>query len=142
MSARIEEDNLGRAAAALACVKAVQGQGWRKDYLNAVEGFPFAVRSLGLGQALALLRARDSEGYRRLFQNLQTWLCQNSGRSPYHGKGHDLLAAVTAGSPADYRAALVETEAYLGWLKPFAQALLGGQDGTTKTDTTADASAL
>lgn len=140
-SIRIEEINLRRAQSALGCARAAQGPELRGDYLKAVEAFPFSARSLGFGQALALLRAGGAKdpGKLQLYRDLQTWLCDQQEHSPYHGEGkNDLLAALTGGDQRDYRAALIETEAYLAWLKPFAQALLSQPD---KPQSAADAAA-
>lgn len=130
-SKRIEELNLRRAKAALECARNANQPNLRGDYLRAVEAFPFTIRSLGLGQALALLRAGGAKdlGKQRLYDDLQRWLCTEQEHSPYHRKGNnDLLAALTDGDQRDYRTALIETEAYLAWLKPFSQALLSQSD--------------
>lgn len=87
MSEHVEQINLARARSALDCVRRIRDGKENKlgdDYLNAVEQFPFAARTLGLGQALALLAAagakgdengRQHPGFLRLYHDLQAWLC-------------------------------------------------------------------
>jgi CRISPR type III-B/RAMP module-associated protein Cmr5 len=135
MSRHTEQINLQRAKSALDCVRRIRDRNEKKlvdDYLNAVEQFPFAARRLGLGQALALLAAagakgdedgRQHPGYQRLYEDLKAWLCADEELRPYR-RTTDLLDALTAGGQQQYREALIETEAYFAWLKPFAQALL------------------
>jgi len=129
-SRRIEDLNLHRARTALCCVRAAKKAGLGGDYLRAVEAFPFNIRSLGLGQALALLCAGGAKdrGKLQLYRDLQSWLCEQQQHSPYYNEDkaeeQDLLGALSGGTQADYRTALIETEAWLAWLKPVAQALL------------------
>lgn len=141
---RIEEDNLERAKSALDRVREVAKEpDLRKrpklcaDYLNAVEAFPFTVRTLGLGQALAWLRATgakdDRPGHERLYRDLHYWLCADRESRSYPA-ATDLLDAIMANGQSNYRAALIETEAYFAWLKPFAQALLSKPEKPQPTE--------
>ena len=114
---------LERARHALPRVRAASAES--ADFLNGVRALPAEIRGAGLGQALAMLRARGREkpGHQLVFDAAQDWLCVVNPASPYAGKT-GLLTAVIEGSQADYRAATAELDGYLIWLKRLAEALL------------------
>jgi CRISPR-associated protein Cmr5 len=83
----------------------------------------------GLGQALATLlaaskgrSARESD-HRRLYDQMQVWLCRSDVGAPYPDQA-DLMQAITSGDEAAYVQAQSEAIAYLVWLKKFAVAYL------------------
>lgn len=108
------------------------------EYLSAARGLPAEIRMNGLGQAIAMLRARGvkNDGAMALYKHVSDWMCRPGSPSPYHGKEKPeeaLLDAIVNGPEAAYRQAYVEIDAYLAWLKRFADALLekpkGGRTG-------------
>ncbi|MEO3430169.1 type III-B CRISPR module-associated protein Cmr5 [Pelagibius sp. CAU 1746] len=115
----------------------------RKDeygnYVAYVKALPAAIIMSGLGQALAMEKARGPEtktdkvsrGHANLYYHLNTWLCKDWQDSPY-SRGSDVLEEITRKSEADYIRAQAEALAYLEWLKKFAVATLrdpGNVDG-------------
>lgn len=93
----------------------------------------------GLGQTLAFLLAKSKAGdkdkgkpetpsqlaHRLLFQHISVWVLQQVP-SPGGIKDH-LLLALIAGESTYYRRATVETLAFAGWLKKFAEAEFGNE---------------
>lgn len=99
------------------------------EYLSAARGLPAEIRMNGLGQAIAMLRARavKNKGAEALYKHVSDWMCRPGSPSPYQGKAKPddaLLDAIVNGPEAAYRQAYVEIDAYLAWLKRFADALL------------------
>lgn len=126
-----------RARHALAKVRdAGRIEGMIDEYLSAARGLPAEIRMNGLGQAIAVLRARGvkNNGAMALYRHVSDWMCHSNSPSPYHDKEDPeeaLLDAVVNGAEHDYRQAYVEIDAYLAWLKRFADALLEKpKDGT------------
>jgi len=119
-----------RARHALAKVRDAGGsKGMIDEYLSAARGLPAEIRMNGLGQAIAMLRARGvkNDGAMALYRHVSDWMCRPNSPSPYHGKENPeeaLLDAIVNGPEHDYRQAYVEIDAYLAWLKRFADALL------------------
>lgn len=100
-----------------------------EEYLSAARGLPAEIRMNGLGQAIAMLRARGvkNQGAKALYEHVSDWMCRPNSPSPYQGKENPeeaLLDAIVNGPEAAYRQAYVEIDAYLAWLKRFADALL------------------
>lgn len=119
-----------RAQHALAQVREVEKEcdaEQRRLFVTRVEGFPAAVLTNGLGQAVAALLAQSKRDYQsppgRLYRILQGWLCRDDPRAPYRGAG-DLIQAIVGNDRAAYLRAQVEALAYLKWLKTFAVAFL------------------
>lgn len=119
-----------RARHALAKVRDAAGsKGMVDEYLSAARGLPAEIRMNGLGQAIAMLRARGvkNDGAMALYRHVSDWMCRHGSPSPYGGKEHPeeaLLDAIVHEPEHDYRQAYVEIDAYLAWLKRFADALL------------------
>lgn len=124
---------LRRAKHAIACVrdmKKPENAGAIAEYLSAARGLPAEIRMNGLGQAVAMLRARGvgNKGAMALYNHVSEWMCRPNSPSPYAGKDALIDAIVAEGEPA-YRQAYVEIDAYLAWLKRFADAFLEKSDG-------------
>lgn len=103
------------------------------EYLSAARGLPAEIRMNGLGQAIAMLRARGvkNEGAMALYSHVSDWMCRPNSPSPYHSKQKPedaLLDAIVTGDEPAYRQAYVEIDAYLAWLKRFADAFLEKSD--------------
>ncbi|WP_428264875.1 type III-B CRISPR module-associated protein Cmr5 [Haliangium sp.] len=130
-----------RAANALARVRALQRDGDYGNYRSYVERLPAQIVMNGLGQAVALVKSRcrskpgggddtDPRAYRRLYEDIDTWLRRDHEAAPYRGQD-DLLTALTTCDQDTYVRAHAETLAYLDWLKKFACAFLDrGKEST------------
>ena len=118
-----------RAKHALKCIRERQKDGTKQsDYLSYVKALPATILQNGLGQAMATLLAKgggENDSHRRLYQDVQSWLCGGDKESPFSNKG-DLLEAITQNDQQHYLKAQAEAQAYLIWLKKFAAAFLQG----------------
>jgi CRISPR-associated protein Cmr5 len=104
------------------------GEKTAKEYKSLVRGFPATVQIDGLGAALAFLIAKASgdknSPHGLLYAHLEAWLSspsQNHTSTP-------LLQSVISLDSTRYRQVTVEVQAYLVWLKRFAEAEI--KDGT------------
>lgn len=129
--ARTSSTEQRRAAHALCTAQAVEALdvAMKKAYRSYVERVGTTIITNGLGQALATELAaaggRDPEApekraHRTLYQNLQSWLCGESGVL----RGADLLATIVAIPQADYLRAQAEALAWLVWHKKLCRAFL------------------
>ena len=107
-----------RAAKAWEQTERVSKQSSKKEYGSLVRGLPANIQVDGLGQTLAFLKAKNKEEHRSAYNNLQEWLCEAEN---FNFKG-DLLEWLLRQSSDTYRHVTAETQAYLLWLKRFAEA--------------------
>ncbi len=110
----------------------------RKVYSARARDLTALIHTDGLGQTLAFLLAKGKGGdkekaekhfqiaHKLLFQHLSTWVLQQVP-PPAAAAGH-LLQALMEGDSPYYRRATVETLAFAGWLKKFAEAEFGAED--------------
>lgn len=115
-----------RAKHALDCIKNRENDAKQLDYLSYVKALPATILQNGLGQAMATLRAKGgdkNDPHRRLYEDVQSWLCGGDEESPFP-KQTDLLEAITSNDHQHYLKAQAEAQAYLVWLKKFAAAFL------------------
>lgn len=88
----------------------------KKEYGSLVRGLPAMIQTDGLGQTLAFLKAKDKDEHRAAYNNLKEWLKIEFNFT------EDLLPWLI-NQPSDvYRRVTSETQAYLLWLKRFAEA--------------------
>jgi len=124
-----------RAKSALATIATMQQPEGKPvgNYVSYVKGLPAAILQNGLGQAMATLLSASkgkqaiNSDHRRLYDQMELWLCRNSKFGPYPTKKNEkkaLMEAITSGSESDYLKAQGEALAYLQWLKKFANAYL------------------
>ena len=125
-----------RAENALARVSELSAEGieFRQLYRAYVDRLGPTIMMNGLGQALATERAAASAGrnvreraHRRLYDNLQGWLCRDD--SNIYPDGGDLLQAITANDQSKYLLAQAEALAWLEWHKKFCRAELPEDGG-------------
>lgn len=126
-----------RARQAMECVSQVKKQpkDTQREYSSLARSAPAYIQSNGLGQTLAFWYSKGWEkgspkeppksgsGSALLYQDVSAWVCvQMSG-----WKDKDLLTQLTVDktTTADYRRATAEAQAFLVWLKRFAEAELG-----------------
>lgn len=102
-----------------------------KEYLSMARALPAEIRMNGLGQAIAMLKARSVGriGPSKLYEHVSHWMCRQGSPSPYRGEPEEkakelLLDKIVKGGEPAYRQAYVEIDAYLAWLKRFADAFL------------------
>lgn len=102
-----------------------------RAYRQRIRSLPAGIVVNGLGQALAMLvrdgasdRLEDAAAARTLMEHLQAWLCTGFPASPLAAGEGPLVGRITTCSDATYVWAGVEAQAYLRWLKKFAEAYL------------------
>ncbi len=107
-----------------AALPLVKGKG--AGFKTAAEETPFLLRSLGLGAGLSVLIAKGDDRA-ELGGMIAEWLLHKCPHRPYPGAtGRDVpaaIAAITAGTRAQYRAAQVEALGFATAIKRLAQAL-------------------
>lgn len=109
-----------RAAYAL---ERVQEAGKDAEYARLCRDLPAMLLQNGLGQSLAFLRSkRDEKAAGKLYADISGWLIEKRG---IYRVGDDLIEAVVSGERNEYVAAQEEALELCGWLKRFADALIG-----------------
>lgn len=123
---RAKSLDMQRAEHALQAVEALAGEDIG-HYVSYVRALPANILQNGLGQSMATLlaasRDQQNSSHRRLYSQIQCWLCRKHEDAPYEGKSN-LIQAITKGSEPNYLHAHAEALAYLVWLKKFAVAFL------------------
>ncbi|HEX9731862.1 MAG TPA: type III-B CRISPR module-associated protein Cmr5 [Thermoanaerobaculia bacterium] len=115
-----------RAQHALQAVRVLQEEKWAPRYRSYVDRLGPAILRNGLGQALAGELAAagsesgESEAHRRLYANLESWLCGKE--RPYPAA--PLLDALVKGEEDEYLRAHAEAMAWLEWHKRFCRAYI------------------
>lgn len=102
-----------------------------KKYSPLVRGFPAMVQRDGLGPALAFLKAKGEKHHLLLYSHLSTWVLSLPGFAPGNRQDTELLPWLMDQSSATYRRATTEIQAYLIWLKRFAEAQKAWKDGVS-----------
>lgn len=122
-----------RARRAMDCVSQVKAIGGdtAREYSSLASSAPAYIQSNGLGQALAFWRSKGWEkgkpkdnGHAWLYSHISQWVCKRMGWDE-GAKPEGLLGWLVEKSTDDYRRATAETQAFLVWLKRFAEAELG-----------------
>ena len=114
-----------RAKHALEIIEELQGKSIDK-YVSYVKALPATILQNGFGQAMATLLAAakgQHDDHKRLYNQLETWLCSKNSLSPYYNQ-KDLMQAITSHDEQAYILAQSEAMAFLEWLKKFAVAYL------------------
>lgn len=105
---------------------------WQAKYTSYVKSLPATILMCGLGQAMAMLRAKAkgdmTTPHGRLYQDVQWWLCAEEEKGIFP-KGKDLMEALTDTDMDTYLRAQAESLALLVWLKKFATAFLKDDPG-------------
>jgi CRISPR-associated protein Cmr5 len=123
----VEQD---RAKYAAECVNEAKRNGG-KEYSSYSRRAGALIQTQGLGQALAFWyskgwdkgRPKQGDAYALLYQHMSSWLNQQLRTNK------DILQWITQdASTEDYRRATAEAQAFLIWLKRFAEAELGDDD--------------
>ncbi len=124
-----------RAAHALDRVTALEGKSdeFKRPYRAYVDRLGPAIIMNGLGQALATELAAASSNpkddhqsaHKKLYDNLQHWLCRDGGVYP----PGDLLKAIVQHDEPDYLRAQAEALAWLEWHKKCCRAALPPTEG-------------
>ena len=97
-------------------------------YRSYVDRLGPAILMNGLGQAMATEIASgagtgaSARAHRRLYDNLQGWLCRHDGN--IYPDGGDLLQAIMTNDQSEYLLAQAEALAWLEWHKKFCRAEL------------------
>lgn len=110
----------------------VQEAGKDHKYARLCRDLPAMLLQNGLGQSLAFLLSKgggmsdegDEKAAQRLYADISGWLI----RERRHYAGDDLIEAVIRGDRRDYVAAHEEALEMSGWLKQFADALIGREE--------------
>lgn len=116
-----------RAEQALKCVNEAKNA---SEYGSLARRAPADIQSNGLGQTLAFWRSKGWEsgrpknnGHTLIYNHLSVWVCKQM-KWDEQAKSHGLLGWLTTCTTADYRRATTEAQAFLIWLKRFAEAEL------------------
>lgn len=111
----------------------------RQKYRKAAEEAPMLLRTLGLGQGIAVLASKEEKGPLALADAVAIWLLRECPHSPFRQAGalpageqkkeqlervRMLLKKIVEAEPLAYRQAQTEAVAYAGWLKQMAQAFV------------------
>jgi CRISPR-associated protein Cmr5 len=124
-----------RAHRGMQCVGEVKkiGGDTEREYRSLTSSAPAYVQSNGLGQALAFWRSKGwdkgkpkDNGHSRLYNHLSQWVCEQMGWDE-KAKPDGLLGWLVEKNTDDYRRATTEAQAFLVWLKRFAEAELSGE---------------
>lgn len=127
-----------RAAKAWTCIVQVRdsGKGYAKEYGSLAKRAPADIQSNGLGQTLAFWRAKGydkgkpknngADEHCQLLLHVSDWV-KGRLKSDQNLTLFDWI--VQKASTDDYRRATTEAMAFLSWIKRFAEAELGGNDG-------------
>lgn len=96
-----------------------------KEYKSYVKKLPVMIKTNGLGQTLAFIKAKN-DTYALIYKQLEDWLkkCPNSVIN-----GDDLVKAVISLDSKEYRLATAEALSLLSWLRRFADGLIEGEGG-------------
>jgi CRISPR-associated protein Cmr5 len=111
-----------RAAMAWKQIEETDRRDYKNKYGSLVRGLPARIQTDGLGQTLAFLLAkakndRNNEHY-AAYEHLSAWL----GANEQFGFGKGAFEWLLQQDSDTYRQAAAEAQAYLGWLKRFAEA--------------------
>jgi CRISPR-associated protein Cmr5 len=113
-----------RARRAMECVIEVsKHETWKGKYGSLARRAPADIQSNGLGQTLAFWKSKPKDKENAiLYDHVSTWVCERLNE----WQGKDLLTQLIAANTttADYRRATAEAQAFLIWLKRFAEAEL------------------
>lgn len=112
-----------RANRAWQCVQEVKDR--RGEYRALARGAPADIQTNGLGQTLAFWRAKGNSEHLQLLEHVSAWL---HTRLDLRARPDIVKWIATEASSDDYRRATVETMAFLGWVKRFAEAELAPPD--------------
>lgn len=118
-----------RAQQAWKDVKDVQNKSFAKEYGSLVRGLPAMIQTDGLGPALAFLLAKHNgkpeSAHGAAYTHISSWVMQYV----FNKENADLLSHLlsSSSSSGDYRRATTEAQAYLIWLKRFAEAFNLGE---------------
>jgi CRISPR-associated protein Cmr5 len=101
----------------------------QKDYESWAQKLPAMIMTNGLGQTLAFLyskRNKDPEK-KLLYDHLSEWLLSKDAPVAWENEEGDLIKRIIHPSTTSitYRQATQEALAFIGWLKRFAEGLLG-----------------
>jgi CRISPR-associated protein Cmr5 len=95
------------------------------EYARLCRDLPAMLLQNGIGQSLAFLRSKgDEQAARKLYGDISGWLIEE--RRIYGGG--DLIEAVVRGERGEYMAAQEEALELSGWLKRFADAMIGREE--------------
>lgn len=111
---------------------------FKKIYSGLARSLPALVQTDGLGQALAFLCAKGQkkvwEAHTRIYEHVSQWVIAQLGKRNLNLEGRkDLLEVICHLDSRIYRMAVVESLAYLRWLKRFAEAELPAPEGGSKS---------
>lgn len=124
-----------RARQAMDCVGEIKkiGGSTEKEYRSLAGGAPAYIQSNGLGQALAFWRSKgwtgnkpENNGHTLFYRHLSQWVCRQMGWDE-KAKPNGVLGWLVEKGTDDYRRATAEAQAFLVWLKRFAEAELSGE---------------
>jgi CRISPR-associated protein Cmr5 len=118
----------GRAAFAYKCAESIS-QGVQKDYKSHVRKIPMMIKTNGLGNTFAFIKAKKLSAYNLIYEQIGEWLKKEHKKYLLDGKeNEDLVKIFIQLDSAKYRAVTVEVLAFFNWLRRFADGLIEGED--------------
>jgi CRISPR-associated protein Cmr5 len=105
--------------------KAKKTSEYQKKYKSLAHSATADIQQNGLGQTLALWRAKSNETHQQaLYNAVSNWV---KSQIKWQGNSHLLEWIVNQAQSDEYRRATSEAIAFLQWLKRFAEAELEGK---------------
>lgn len=123
MSRHVDRD---RALWAAECVQEIYNKQatWASDYRSDVRGLPAMIQSCGLAQTLAFYRAKAKGNNQDRYGTVARHLCKPLVEQKLTVDEQEALKQILALDTSNYRRATLEVQAFLLWLKRFAEAQL------------------
>jgi CRISPR-associated protein Cmr5 len=103
-----------------------------KEYAQHAKRLPMMIKTNGLGATLAFMFSKQKV-YGTLLKDIEDWIGHNDNKktlSIYNNytEGKSLVQKVPYMNSIHYKAVTIETQAYLNWLRRFAEGLVKEKD--------------
>ena len=113
-----------RAEFALLSVTAASREAYKGEYKGYVKNIPVLIKTNGLGNTLAFMRAKKKDAYDLLYHQFSEWLKKSECPCKTLPAGKDLLEFVISQPSPVYRHITKELIALLTWMRRLADSLI------------------
>lgn len=101
-----------------------------KDYKSHVKKIPMLIKTNGIGNTIAFIKAKDNT-YTKIYEQIQEWIfnkCHNKlvSKDIQRKNNNDLAKVLVNITSSRYRSITVEVLALFNWLRRFADGLIEG----------------